>query len=291
MFTVFGATGNTGSIVVDRLLAAGKRVRAVARSAEKAALLAAKGAEPMLGDVTDRAVVAEALAGAEGAYLLAPPDLRSDDLLAKNRAVIDAYAAGLAAARVPHAVFLSSVGAHVEAETGPIRIARHAENTLSRVAGTTLTFVRAPFFMENILNNAAVMKSDGVLPVFGGGEEHPFPMIASRDIGETAAEALLSPPRETSFLELGGPREYSFADAARLASAILGREVSATPVPLEALVPTLTRFGFSENVAGLFRETTEAVMKGLIRYEGKGRRVTGKVDLSAVLRSGLGGGA
>ena len=36
MFTVFGATGHTGSVVVERLLAAGKQVRVIVRSADKA---------------------------------------------------------------------------------------------------------------------------------------------------------------------------------------------------------------------------------------------------------------
>jgi uncharacterized protein YbjT (DUF2867 family) len=281
MFTVFGATGNTGSVVVERLLTAGKQVRAVVHRKNTSI----KATEQVEGDVGDAAFVAKALAGAEGAYLLLPPDVTATDMLAKNRRIVDHYAAGLAAAKVPHAVFLSSVGAQNASGNGPIAVSHYGEVTLGK-GSTKLTFLRAAYFMENILANAYPMKTDGVLPVFGGGETYPFPMVATRDIGETAARALLEPPAATQWLELHGPRDYSFVDAAAAATRIVGKPVTATAVPIDAMVPTLTKLGFSENVAGLFREMTEAFGKGL-SFEGKGRTIKGKVELADVLRGGL----
>jgi uncharacterized protein YbjT (DUF2867 family) len=281
MFTVFGATGNTGSVVLERLLAAGKQVRAVVRSKDAKI----RATELAVGDVTDPAFVAKALAGAEGAYLLLPPDLKSNDVVGRNRGIADAYAAGLSAAKVPHAVFLSSVGSQLPSGTGPIVTTHYGEVALGKLA-TKLTFVRAAYFMENVLANAYPMKADGVLPVFGGGETYPFPMVATRDIGETAAAALLAPPSATEWIELHGPRDYSMVDAAATASQILGRPVTAKALPIEQMVPTLTKLGMSENMAGLYREMTEAFGKGL-GFEGKGRTVKGKVELADVLRRGL----
>jgi uncharacterized protein YbjT (DUF2867 family) len=285
MFTVFGANGNTGSIVANRLLDAGKQVRVVARHADKLDSLRARGAEVFVADVTDAAQVSAALAGAEGAYLLLPPDNASSDLIGRARKIIAAYGAGLRAHRVPHAVFLSSVGAQVSAGTGPIVSTHIAEQELP-ASGTTFTFIRAAYFAENILGFAHPIKADGVLPVFGGGEGYPFPMVATRDIGELAAESLLSPSPATRVLELSGPNDYSFTDAATAATAILGREVKAVALPIEQVVPTLTQFGFSANVAGLYREMIEAFGKGLATFEGKERR-RGKVALAEVLRAGL----
>jgi uncharacterized protein YbjT (DUF2867 family) len=70
MFTVFGASGNTGSVVAKRLLDAGKKVRLVVRDPNKVAALRSRGAEVVTGDVTDANSVKSALAGTEGAYLL-----------------------------------------------------------------------------------------------------------------------------------------------------------------------------------------------------------------------------
>lgn len=287
MFTVFGASGNTGSVVASRLLERGKQVRILVRDPAKVAALRAKGAEVVTGDLTDAKAVAAALAGAEGAYLLVPPDSGSPDLIGRARTIIAAYVAGLSAGKVPHAAVLSSVGAQHASGTGPIVIAHLEEQELPAAQGTKFTFVRAASFMENLLANAPVMKQQGVLPVFGGGEDHPFTMIATRDIGEVAADALLDPPAETRWIELSGPREYSYRDAAAEASAILGRPVQPSPLPLDAMVPTLTQLGISSNVAGLLREMTEASKRGVIHFEGKGRAVRGKRTLGEVLRAGL----
>jgi uncharacterized protein YbjT (DUF2867 family) len=286
MFTVFGASGNTGSVVAKRLLDAGKKVRLVVRDPNKVAALRSRGAEVVTGDVLEAKAVKSALAGAEGAYLLIPPDPRSTDFLGRGRRIVDDYLAALTDARVPHAVMLSSVGAQKPSGTGPIVTVHYAETTLPKAGATKFTFVRAAYFMENILANAYPMKNDGVLPVFGGGEAHPFPMVATGDIGNVAADALLAAPSATQWIELQGPREYSFADAAAAAAKIVGRPVKATPVPLDAMVPTLTKLGFSENVAGLYREMISAFASG-VGFEGKGRSVRGKVPLEDVLRAGL----
>ncbi len=85
MFTVFGATGNTGTHVVRGLLEAGKKIRVLARDPKKVVSLRDAGAEILQGDVLDAPSVARALAGAEGAYLLLPPDPTADDFSVVRR--------------------------------------------------------------------------------------------------------------------------------------------------------------------------------------------------------------
>lgn len=287
MFTIFGATGNTGSVVARELLDRGKRVRVVGRDPAKLADLAARGAEVFRGDVTDETSIAAALDGAEGAYLLLPPANQSDDLLGRNRRVAESYAHAVAAKHVPHVVLLSSVGAQQLSGTGPILSAHVAEELLGAVGGTRFTFLRAAYFLENLLGYAGAMKGDGVVPVFGGGESVRFPMVATKDIGRTAANALLAPPARTEVIELSGPAEYSFDDAAEVASKLLGRPVKAKAIPIDALVPTFVGFGFSANVAGLYREMTEGLARGLVRFDGTGRAVRGSTTLEEVLRPAL----
>ena len=289
MIVVFGANGNTGKVVASTLLDRGAKVRVVARDAKKVADLAARGAEVATADLFDVRSIAAALRGASGAYFLVPPDPTSTDLVARGRRIVDAFAAALRQSPVAHVAVLSSVAAQHAAGTGPIVITHHAETELQKVAGTAFTFVRAAYFIENILGNVHPMKGDGVLPVFGGGETYPFPMVATRDIGRVAAEALLAPPSATQWIELSGPKEQSMADAAAIASEVLGRPVKPLVLPIDAMVPTLTGFGLSANVAGLYREMTEGLAKGLVAFEGKGTAVRGKVSLADVLGPALRG--
>jgi dihydroflavonol-4-reductase len=65
---VTGGTGFLGRAIVERLLADGRPVRALARSSEAAAALESLGATPVRGDVLDRASVAAAMRGCEVAY-------------------------------------------------------------------------------------------------------------------------------------------------------------------------------------------------------------------------------
>lgn len=289
MFTIFGATGNTGSVVARTLLDRGEKVRLLARDPSKVAELTARGAEVVKGDVLDEAAVAAALDGAKGAYLLLPPDPTSTAFLARGRKIAENYVAALTSKKTPHVAFLSSVAAHEPAGTGPIVSAHVAEGLIGKVTGTRFTFVRAAYFIENILANAYPMKGDGVLPVFGGGAEVRFPMVATKDIGKVAADALLAPPSSNEIIELAGPELYSFDDAAKVASKVLGREVKTVTLPIEQMVPTLQGFGFSADVAGLYRELTEALGKGLVTWDGKGRAVKGTTTLEEVLRAGLAG--
>ena len=60
MYVVTGASGNSGHIVAEKLLKAGKKVRAIGRSAERLQGLTKLGAEACICDVTDRAALAKA---------------------------------------------------------------------------------------------------------------------------------------------------------------------------------------------------------------------------------------
>jgi nucleoside-diphosphate-sugar epimerase len=68
---VTGATGFLGSHLVDRLLAGGHQVRALARTAAKAEPLRERGIEIALGDVTEPASLVDAVAGCHAIYHLA----------------------------------------------------------------------------------------------------------------------------------------------------------------------------------------------------------------------------
>ena len=279
MFVVLGANGHTGSIVADRLLAAGKKVRVFVRDASKVSALAQKGAEVSVGSVESAADLARAFEGAEGAYVLVPPDSQSTAFLERGKRVTQALKEALEKTGVPHVVLLSSVGADVPAGTGPIATVHQAEQVLGALPKTRLTAVRAAYFMENLLGLLHPMKTDGVLPTFSGTTEYAFPMVATRDIGEVAASALLEAPKANQIIELSGPKEASISDAARAFGAALGRDVKAVAVPIDGLVPAMTGMGMSAHMAGLYREMTEAFDAGKCMFSGKHRTVRGKVSI------------
>jgi uncharacterized protein YbjT (DUF2867 family) len=285
MFAILGASGHTGSVVARSLRAAGKKVRVLARDKSKVASI---DAEVVVGHADDAASLDKAFAGAEGAYVLFPPDNATSDLYARNAKLADLYAAALTKAKVPHVVMLSSVGAQLSTGAGPISALHYAEQKLGTLAGTRATFIRAAFFMENLAGMLDAMKHKGVLPCFSTGLEYPFPMIATRDIGETSARALMEPPKQNDVIELVGPKDQSYADAAKLFGAALGKTVTAVSVPFEAVEPTMAGFGVGAHMAKLYREMYEGFNAGKIGYDGKGRRVLGAIDLPSFVKTVVG---
>ena len=285
MHVVFGVTGNTGKIVADTLLSQKKAVRVVVRDAAKGAPWKAKGAEVAVARVEDAASVAKAIQGADGAYLLLPPDYASTDNLGDKTRQIDAVAKALAGSGLKHLVLLSSIGAQHEDGTGPIKSIHVAEKRFA-ATGVPCTFLRAPYFMENFASSLGPVTSDGVLYAMF---EAKIPMIATRDIGTTAAKLLVEGPGKPGIVNLHGPAEYAPSDVAATLGTILGKPVSVVLVPEAGRVGALTGAGLTEDLAKLFAEMNAGIAKGLMAWEATGvREAKGTTGLEAVLRGLLG---
>jgi uncharacterized protein YbjT (DUF2867 family) len=148
MFVILGATGHTGSVVAETLLARKQPVRVVVRSADKGASWKAKGAEVAIASLDDVPALTKAFQGAVGLYLLVPPNYGATAWLAAQRQRMDQAAEAVKTSGISHVVFLSSIGGQIPEGTGPIRAARYGEQKLATVA-QNLTILRPCYFMEN----------------------------------------------------------------------------------------------------------------------------------------------
>jgi uncharacterized protein YbjT (DUF2867 family) len=110
MFTVMGATGQTGGATARALLDAGEEVRALGRSAGGLAELAAAGAETRAGDAGDPIFLANAFRGADAVYVLLPIAPEVPDWHAHQARLGEAIVTAVRDAGVPYVVAVSSVG-------------------------------------------------------------------------------------------------------------------------------------------------------------------------------------
>jgi uncharacterized protein YbjT (DUF2867 family) len=282
MFVVLGATGHTGSVVAETLLARKQPVRVVVRSADKGASWKAKGAEVAIASLDDVPALTKAFQGAVGLYLLVPPNYGATAWLAAQRQRMDQAAEAVKTSGISHVVFLSSIGGQIPEGTGPIRAARYGEQKLATVA-QNLTILRPCYFMENWAPGIGMARGQGVLLTFIA-PEGKIPMISTKDIGRVGAEYLITGGKGKQIVELAGPEEYSPGQAAATLSQILGKAVSAQLAPLSTVVPTFTSFGFSDEAAKLFEEMYTSFSKGTIGYEQPASVVRGTVILSEALR-------
>ena len=148
MFVVVGATGNTGSAVVDTLLSKKQPVRVVVRSADKGATWKAKGAEVAVASLDDVPALMKAFESATGIYLMVPPNYGAAAWLSDQQARMDRATEAVVKSGVSHVVYLSSIGGQLPRGTGPIRAVHYGEGKLTG-AVTHLTILRPPYFMEN----------------------------------------------------------------------------------------------------------------------------------------------
>ena len=263
MYVIIGATGNTGSVIAERLLAAGQKVRVVGRDPKRLETFTEKGAESFIADVTDGDALTNAFAGAKAVYAMIPPNIGASDVRAYMESVSDALRSAIGKNGIKYAVVLSSYGADKSHGTGPVAGLHSLEKKLEGIPGLNALFLRPGYFMENLLAQPGVIKSLGIMagPVR---EDLPVPMIATRDIGAYAAEALL----KLDFVgksthELQGSRDVTYGEIAKVVGAAIGKEeLTYMLAPAAQLKPALMQMGLSSSMADLLLEMADALNSG-----------------------------
>jgi uncharacterized protein YbjT (DUF2867 family) len=285
MFAITGATGNTGSVISEKLLAQGKKVRVIGRDASRLARFVQKGAEAFIAEITDAAALAKAFDGAEAVYAMVPPNLSSTDVRAYQERASDALASALAKASVARAVSLSSVGADKPDKTGPVVGLHNLEQKLNGITGLSVLHLRAGYFMENLLPQTEVIQNFGIV----GGPlrpDLPLPLIATRDIGAAAADLLLKPDfTGKEARELLGQRDVNYQEVASVIGKAIGKpDLAYSQLPPQQLKPALVQMGMSSSMADLLLEMADALNSGYMRaLEPRSARNTTATSLETFL--------
>jgi uncharacterized protein YbjT (DUF2867 family) len=262
MYVILGATGNTGSIIANFLLSAGKKVRVVGRDSGRLQRFVDKGAEAFTADMSDAAALAKAFSGARAAYLMLPP--------AKSREEQERDSDGIAKAvkqsGLRYAVHLSSYGAQVAEGAGPVSGLHSSEQKLNAIEGLNVLHLRAAYFMENNLAAIGMIHGMGLV----GNALRPdlkIPMAATRDVGDYAAQRLLhldfSGKQQTR--ELLGERDLSMTEATAVIARGIGKpDLRYEQFPYDQVQQALTQLGVPPKGAAMYIEMYKAINAGVL---------------------------
>lgn len=228
LVVLLGGSGFFGRHVAQELLAQGARLRIVSRRPERAHALKPLGnlgqIQFVACDVTDRARLAQVLAGADGVVNLVGAfggDL--DALQGKGAGAVAALAREAGAGAFVH---VSAIGA--DAESGVAYARTKGEGEAAVLAAFPGATVLRPSIMfgpdDNFLNMFAnLIATFPVLPVFG--PEARIQPVFVDDAAEAVAAALCDPRAHGGkTYELAGPEVVTMADINRRIAAAQGRK-------------------------------------------------------------------
>jgi uncharacterized protein YbjT (DUF2867 family) len=261
IYVILGASGNTGSVVADFLLSKGEKVRVVGRDAGRLQRFVDKGGEAFTADLSDAAAITKAFSGARAAYLLLPP-VKSREVQERES---DAIAKAVKESGLRYAVHLSSYGAQVPENTGPLVGLHASEEKLNAISGLSALHLRAGYFMENNLAAIGMIHGMGLV----GNALLPdvkLPMIATRDVGNYAAQRLLHldfSGKQTR--ELLGERDLSMTEVTAVIARGIGKpDLRYQQLSYDQVQQALIDLGVPPKGAALYVEMYKAINEQVV---------------------------
>lgn len=282
MFAITAITGRVGGALAETLLSTGQGVRAVVRDEKKGAPWAARGCDVVIADMDDAGPLTKALTGVEGAFILLPPLFDPSPGFPETRAMIAVIREALEKAAPPKAVVLSTVGADAM-QPNLLNGLRFLEEALASLP-MPLTLLRAAWFMENAEWDIASARDEGVIRSCLQPLDRPIAMIATADVGRTAAELLLEDWNGKRVVELQAEERVSPNRIAAAFGKALGREVKAEVVARDTWEATFRAHGMNNPVPRM--QMLDGFNEGWIDFRDRGAHARkGRVGIDEAVAS------
>src|SRR6266550_4936982 len=281
MFAITGITGNVGGELARNLLTANQPVRAVVRNLLKSKAWAERGCDLVRADMNDAGALTSAFKGAEGVFVLIPPNFDPSPDFREARATAATLKSALEEAHPGRVVYLSTIGAQA---TKSNLLTQHTiiEQILGELS-MPITFLRPGWFMENSSWDVAPAAQNGVFPRFLQPLDKPVPMVATADIGRVAAELIQTTWSGRSVVELEGPHRVTPEEIAATFADLLGRPVRTDAVPRETWESLFQSQGMKNPAPRI--HMLDGFNEGWIEFEsGEAGSRKGKVELRTVLQ-------
>ena len=228
MYAVTGITGKVGAAVARSLLSADQPVRAVVRDRGKGAPWADLGCDIAVADFLDASALAKAFERTEGVFAMLPPVFDPAPGFPEARKFIASMYTALAEAKPKKVVVLSTIGA--DAPQANLLNALGLMEDAFKSLPMPVTFLRAAWFMENAAMDIASAR-EGNIQSYLQPLDRRVPMIATDDVGRTAAALLQESWEGRRVVELEGAQRVSPNILADAFAKALTQPVRAQAVP------------------------------------------------------------
>ncbi len=277
-----GITGQVGGVVARALLADAKSVRAIVRDAGKGRTWASRGCEVALANINEIPSLSTAFQGAEGVFVLVPPNFDPSPGFPEAQAMGAVLRAALERSKPARVVYLSTIGAQAR-ESNLLTQHTIIEKALGE-SPIPVTFLRPAWFMENSSWDVAAARGQGLIASFLQPLDKRVPMVATEDIGKTAARLLQETWTGHRIVEIEGPRRVTPNDIAATLAKLLGRAVRIDAVPPESWEALFKSQGMKNPIPRI--RMLDGFNEGWIEFEhGEAGSQKGSIDLETVLKA------
>jgi len=211
---VVGATGQLGHAVVAELLAAGRPVRALVRSPERADELRRAGAELVVGDLRDAPSIDRAVDGVAAVVATANSTApRRGDTLATDSTAMTGLVAAAEQAGVSRFVYPSTAASALDADVPVIR--RQAFITVADAAAVLVAALDAPSLDRQVVEvgGPEILDWNDVARVFGRVLDRPVRVRTTPEKVFAVAQRALRPLAPSAANIMGLDRFAATVDA------------------------------------------------------------------------------
>jgi len=244
MILVTGATGNVGSDLVLRLLAAGQAVRVLTRDPARAARFGNQ-VQTATGDLDKPETLASAMDGVRAVYLLSQANQVDGAVTAAKRA------------GVRHIVRQSTMEAGFDPPLGPGRWHRDAELTIER-SGLAWTHLRPTMMMTS----TAVWWAPGIrasrMVRFPGGDGRLSP-VDPRDIAAAACTVLTQPGHGGHAYDVTGPELLTIGEMVAVLAGVTGQNIQYVDMSETEIRDSMAASGAPPTLAIALAETLAGI--------------------------------
>jgi len=264
MIVVTTPTGNIGSKLLMHLLKSNETVRVIVRDASRLPADIRERVDVVEGSHGDAAIVDKAFQGANSVFWLAPPNPKTLSLEATYLDFTRPACEAFRTHGVQRVVAVSALGHGTpwQSQAG-FSTASFQMSDLIAASGVHLRALALPGFMDNFLQQAGVLKAQGMFfyPLPG---DQPYPTCSTGDIAQVAARLLVDHTwTGASDYPVLGPEDLSLDEMAGILTEVLGKPIRFQQVPSDAFRAQLLGHGMSEVFANGLTEMFEAKAKGL----------------------------
>lgn len=267
--TVTGSLGYVSTPLIKKLVEKGHSVTVISSNPGKQVAIEALGANAAIGTMEDVEFLTEAFTGVDAVYcMLAPygnfgdPDNSANTVIKLADTVAGNYVTAIGRSGVKRVVYLSSIGADMDKDSGLIIIHHHAENTLNKLpSDVNISFMRPSGFYKNLFAFVHSIKNqDTIAASYGGSDRNIF--VSDTDIADAIVQELESQEKGRKVCYVAS-EELTCNEAAGILGAAIGKpHLKWATISDDEQLKGYKDFGMNDSLASEFAEMNASIHTG-----------------------------